>query len=134
MLLHWFIVIWIGSNIGVILFHCQHTFNPSYVVSDESWNPTDSGLIGSSFIQVPYYLKYFTGNIQYHHIHHMNAKIPNYNLQKYHDEVMNKSNMFDNVVKLSMKDCYDNLWLVLYDKDKKRYITFDEADKIIKNE
>jgi omega-6 fatty acid desaturase (delta-12 desaturase) len=71
--------------------------------------------------------------IEYHHIHHMNTKIPGYNLQKYHEEVVSKSNMFDNVVKLSMKDFYNNLWLVLYDEDKKKYITFKEADKEIRN-
>ena len=131
-LAHWFIVLWIVSNIGVILFHCQHTFNPTYVVNNETWNMKDSGLEGSSFIQIPYWLKYFTGSIEYHHIHHMNAKIPNYNLQNYHDEVVSKSNMFDNVVKLSMTDCYNNLWLVLYDEDKKRYITFAEADEEIR--
>ena len=62
----------------------------------------------------------------------MNSKIPYYNLQAYHEEVVSKSNMFDNVVKLSMTDCYNNLWLVLYDEDKKRYITFAEADEEIR--
>jgi hypothetical protein len=60
----------------------------------------------------------------------MNAKIPGYNLQKYHEEVVRQSNKFDHVVQLSMADCYNNLWLVLYDEDKKRYITFEEADEI----
>jgi len=101
------------------------------VVSNKEWSYKDSGLVGSSFIQIPYFLKYFTMGIEYHHIHHMNAKIPGYNLHKYHEEVISKSNMFDNVVKLSMTDCYNNLWLVLYDEDKKRYITFAEADEEI---
>jgi hypothetical protein len=61
----------------------------------------------------------------------MNAKIPGYNLQKYHEEVVSKSNIFENVVKLSMTDCYNNLWLVLYDEDKKMYITFAETDEEI---
>jgi omega-6 fatty acid desaturase (delta-12 desaturase) len=79
-------------------------------------------------------VKYFPMGIEYHHIHHMNAKIPGYNLQKYHEEVVSKSNMFDNVVKLSMTDCYNNLWLVLYDDEKKRYITFAEADEEIRKD
>ena len=116
-----------SSNIGVMLFHCQHTFNPPYVVNNENWNLKDSGIMGSSFIQIPYWLRYFTGGIEYHHVHHMNAKIPNYNLQKYHEEVIKKSNMFDHLVKLSIADCYNNLWLVLYDEDRKRYITFAEV-------
>ena len=71
--------------------------------------------------------------IEYHHIHHMNAKIPGYNLQKYHEEVVSKSNMFDNVVKLSMTDCYNNLWLVLYDEEKKRYITYYSFESVLVN-
>jgi len=125
---------WIATNLGVVLFHCQHTYNPPYIVNNETWNVKDSGINGSSFIQIPYWLKYFTGNVEYHHIYHINAKIPSYNLQKYHKEVISKSNMFDNVVKLSMTDCYNNLWLVLYDEDKNRYITFAEADEEIRKD
>lgn len=126
---HYLITVIIGSSVGVMLFHSQHGFNPPYIVNNETFNQKDSGLIGSSFIQIPYLLKYFTGNIEYHHVHHMNAKIPNYNLKSYHDEVTSKSDMFDNLVKLSMSDCYNNLWLVLYDEDKNKYITFKEADE-----
>jgi omega-6 fatty acid desaturase (delta-12 desaturase) len=120
-----------SSTIAFITFHNQHSYNPSYVVGNNNWNQRDSGLIGSAFTQIPHILKYFYMGIEYHHIHHMNAKIPGYNLQKYHEEVVSKSNMFVNVVKLSMTDCYNNLWLVLYDEDKKRYITFAEADEEI---
>ena len=88
----------------------------------------NSGLLGSSFIQVPKYLKYFTCGIEYHHIHHINAKIPGYNLQKYHEEVISKSNLFDNVVKLSMNDCYNNLQLRLYDEKNNKYIRLDEVE------
>jgi omega-6 fatty acid desaturase (delta-12 desaturase) len=119
----------LSSSIAFIIFHNQHSYNPAYVVKHNKWTQRDSGLVGSSFIQIPSLLKYFYMGIEYHHIHHMNAKIPGYNLQKYHEEVVSKNNMFDNVVKLQMSDCYNNLWLVLYDEDKKRYITFAEADK-----
>ena len=119
----------LSSSISFIIFHNQHSYNPAYVLKNDKWTQRDSGLIGSSFIQIPSLLKYFYMGIEYHHIHHMNAKIPGYNLQKYHEEVVSKSNMFDNIVKLSMGDCYKNLWLVLYDEDKKKYITFAEADE-----
>ena len=116
-----------------LLFFNQHTFNPSYVVGNKNWTQRDSGLLGSSFIQIPSYLKYFTMGIEYHHIHHTNSKIPGYNLQQYHEEVIIKSNIFDNVVKLSMNDCYNNLWLVLYDKDKMKYTTLKEVNEEIEN-
>lgn len=120
----YFISIYISKTLGFLLFFNQHTFNPPYVVNNETWNIKDSGLLGSSFIQIPKYLKYFTIGIEYHHIHHFNAKIPGYNLEKYHEEVISKSNIFDNIVKLTISDCYNNIWLVLYDEDKNKYITF----------
>jgi len=123
----------LSGSIGFMLFHNQHTYNPPYVVGDAEWSQKNSGLMGSSFIQIPRFLKYFYMGIEYHHIHHMNSKIPGYNLQKYHEEVVSKSNMFDNIVTLSMSDCYNNLWLFLYDEDTNRYITFDEYDTQKKN-
>ena len=118
--------------IAMTTFHNQHTFNPPYVVNNEDWNTKNSGLLGSSFIQIPKYLKYFFSGIEYHHIHHINSKIPGYNLQKYHEDVVSKSSVFDNIVKLSMIDCYNNLSLVLYDETKNKYITCNEADEEIK--
>ena len=114
----------ISSSIGFLLFYCQHTFNPSYVVNNEEWTLKNSGLQGSSFIQVPLIIKYFTMGIEYHHIHHMNSLIPGYNLKEYHDYVILHSNMFDNIIKLSMKDCYNNIWLNLYDEDKKMFVSY----------
>lgn len=124
----------IGASTAFMLFHCQHTFNPPYIVATEtSWTAKDSGLKGSSFIQIPGFLKYFTGGIEYHHIHHMNSKIPNYHLQNYHEEVVSRSDLFADVPKLSMLDCYRNLWLLLYDEDRKAYITFKDADESIQS-
>lgn len=122
----------VGFTITVMLVHNEHTYNPSYVVGNNIWTYKDSGLRGSSFILIPKAFKYFFHGIEYHHIHHMNSKIPGYNLQNYHEEVVSKSNIFNNVVKLSMTDCYNNLWLVLYDEDNKKYITFAEADEEIR--
>jgi omega-6 fatty acid desaturase (delta-12 desaturase) len=131
-LLQYGIATYICVIIGVLIFHNEHTYNPSYVVNNEIWTQKDSGIIGSSLILFPQWFKYFSMGIEYHHIHHMNSKIPGYNLQKYHEEVVSKSNMFDNVVQLSMLDCYNNLWLALYDEDKKKYITIAEADEEIR--
>ena len=127
------VVLFISSLLLTFTFHNQHTFNPSYVVNNEKWTQRNSGLVGSSLILYPNLFKYFSMGIEYHHIHHMNAKIPGYNLQAYHEEVISKSNIFDNVVKLTMTDCYNNLWLVLYDEENKKYITFMEADYEITN-
>ena len=115
-------------SLGFILFHNQHTFNPPYVVTDKKWNKKDSGLLGSSFIQIPSYLKYFTSGIEYHHIHHMTASVPGYNIQKVHEELIKTTNELDNITKLSMTNCYHNLWYSLYDEDDNKYISFGEAE------
>jgi len=124
-LLNYYILsLWISNINEFIIFHNQHTFNPSYVVENNKWSMKDSGIIGSSFIQFPYYSKYFFMGVEYHHVHHMNSKIPGYHLQEYHEEVVKTSTIFDNVVKLSMVDCYNNLWLMCYSEDRKKYSTF----------
>jgi len=127
----WFFSLWIASTIGVILFHNQHTYEPSYVVSPSEWNVNDSGIKGSSFIQVPAIFKYFTGGIEYHHIHHMNSKIPGYHLEMYHNEVQSNP-LFQSIVRLSLYQCFRNLWLVLYDDEKKCYVGLDKVqDKVL---
>ena len=128
-LFHFLLASFIGFVINFLLFFNQHTYNPSYIVTNKEWTQRNSGLLGSSFIQIPKYLKYFTMGIEYHHIHHMNAKIPGYNLQKYHEEVVQKSDLFDNIIKLSIADCYNNLWLMLYDETKNKYVTVKETDE-----
>jgi omega-6 fatty acid desaturase (delta-12 desaturase) len=131
---HYLVCFCVSSSISFMVFHNQHSYNPAYVVGNDNWTQKDSGLRGSAFTQIPYYLKYFYMGIEYHHIHHMNAKIPGYNLQSYHEEVISKSDSFDNIHKVSMLDFYNNLWLVLYDEDNKKYITFAELhEDITKN-
>jgi len=128
-------IIWsiISLSLGFIIFHNQHTFNKPYVKTTKEWTKQNSGLQGSSFIQVPKYLKFFTYGIEYHHIHHMIASIPGYKLKVAHEYLEKTEPEFKNIVKLSMTDCYHNLWLTLYDEESDRYISFKEADEKIKN-
>ena len=121
------------STIGFSMFHNQHTFNPHYVTNDKEWTKENSGLKGSSFIQLPNWLSFFFYGDQYHHVHHMLASIPPYHLKDAHEYLEKTEPEFKNIVKLSMNDCYHNLWLTLYDEEADRYISFKEADDKIKN-
>jgi len=123
----------VSYSLMTLLFHNQHTFNPPYISDDKSWSKQHSGLKGSSLIQIPKYLKFFTYGIEYHHIHHIISTIPGYNLHLAHEYLEQVESGFKNIVKLSMKDCYNNLWLTLYDEESDRYISFKEADDKIKN-
>lgn len=71
---------------GVWLFYVQHNFDPSYWERHTDWEFFRAGMDGSSFYKLPKLLQWFTGNIGFHHIHHLSPKIPNYKLEQCHNE------------------------------------------------
>ncbi len=76
----------VSGSIGIWLFYVQHQFEDTYWQSSESWSYDDAALQGSSYLRLPRVLQFLTGNIGLHHVHHLSARIPNYNLQAAHDE------------------------------------------------
>jgi omega-6 fatty acid desaturase (delta-12 desaturase) len=76
----------LAGTIGVWMFYVQHQFEDVYWESGESWGYADAALRGSSYLKLPQPFRFFTGNIGIHHVHHLSAKVPNYNLQRAHDE------------------------------------------------
>ncbi len=76
----------IAGTAGVWLFYVQHQFEDVYWESSENWSYDDAALQGSSYLKLPKLLQFFTGNIGLHHVHHLSAKVPNYNLQRAHDQ------------------------------------------------
>jgi acyl-lipid omega-6 desaturase (Delta-12 desaturase) len=70
----------IATSVGVWLFYVQHNFDGTYWERHDKWEFLKAGLNGSSFYKLPAILQWFTGNIGYHHIHHLSPKIPNYKL------------------------------------------------------
>ena len=76
----------LAGTAGVWLFYVQHQFEDVYWENSENWSYTEAALQGSSYLKLPQPLQFFTGNIGLHHVHHLNARIPNYNLQRAHDD------------------------------------------------
>jgi omega-6 fatty acid desaturase (delta-12 desaturase) len=76
----------IACSVGVWLFYVQHNFEDTYWVRHDQWDFFKAGLKGSSYYQLPAVLQWFSGNIGFHHIHHLNARIPNYLLPKCYRE------------------------------------------------
>jgi len=108
---------------GVWLFYVQHQFEDVYWESTGDWSYTDAALRGSSYLKLPRLLRFFTGNIGLHHVHHLSARIPNYNLQRAHDE----NPLFHDVPTLSLWDGLRAVRLKLWDEDRGRLVTFAEA-------
>ncbi len=80
------LVIYVGSIAGVWLFYVQHNFEGVYWRRHAQWDYVRASLEGSSFYQLPGLLRWFSGNIGFHHIHHLASKIPSYNLERAYRE------------------------------------------------
>ena len=94
---------------GVWLFYVQHNFEPSYWERHPEWEFFNAGMDGSSFYKLPKVLQWFTGNIGYHHIHHLSPKIPNYKLEQCHNE--NPEFQVEPLtIRKSLKSLYFRLW------------------------
>src|SRR4051794_33828470 len=108
---------------GVFLFYVQHQFEDTYWQRPDEWTFADAALRGSSHLKLRQPLQFFTGNIGLHHVHHLNARIPNYNLQRAHDE----NPVFHTVPELSLGDALRAPRLKLWDEERGRLVTFAEA-------
>jgi omega-6 fatty acid desaturase (delta-12 desaturase) len=113
----------LAGSAGIWLFYVQHQFEDAYWESGESWSYADAALRGSSYLRLPKVLQFFSGNIGLHHVHHLSARIPNYNLQRAHDE----NPIFHEVPILSLWDGMRAVRLKLWDEDRGRMVTFAEA-------
>jgi omega-6 fatty acid desaturase (delta-12 desaturase) len=80
------LVMFFGTGAGVWLFYVQHNYQGVYWERHSQWDYFTASLKGSSFYKLPALLQWFTGNIGFHHIHHLGSKIPNYNLPKAYKE------------------------------------------------
>jgi omega-6 fatty acid desaturase (delta-12 desaturase) len=114
-------VLLIASAGGIWLFYVQHNFDGTYWEHQTSWDFYKAGLMGSSYYKLPAVLNWFTGNIGFHHIHHLSPKIPNYYLPKVHF----KYEIFQSVQPLTLMRSMKSLGYRLWDEQNKRMVGFD---------
>ncbi|MGA2622687.1 MAG: fatty acid desaturase [Bacteroidota bacterium] len=110
----------ISSSTGAWLFYVQHQFEDTYWSGKPDWDVTKAALQGSSYYELPKVLQWFTGNIGFHHVHHLNPRIPNYSLEKCHEE----NPMFQKTVVLTLRSSLQSLPLRLWDKGQHKLISF----------
>ncbi len=116
----------LAGSIGIWLFYVQHQFEDAYWNSGLDWSFTDSALRGSSYLRLPAVLRFCTGSIGYHHVHHLNALIPNYNLRRAHDQ----NPALHDVPTLSLADGLRATTLKLWDEQAERLISFRDAQRL----
>jgi acyl-lipid omega-6 desaturase (Delta-12 desaturase) len=116
-------VIYFGSVAGVWLFYVQHQFEDVIWVRQEQWDYRTIALEGSSFMKFPKLIQWFSGNIGYHHVHHLGPRIPNYNLEKCHRE----NSLFAVVKPVTFFPGLRTLRLRLWDETNGRLISFRQV-------
>lgn len=114
-------VLAISSTAGLWLFYVQHNFDGTYWERQANWDFYQAGLLGSSFYKLPAVLNWFTGNIGYHHIHHLSPKIPNYYLPKVHFSLP----IFQQVQPLTLLRSLKSLGYRLWDEKSKMLVGFN---------
>ncbi len=119
-------MITLAAAAGSWLFFVQHQFEDAYWRPDHSWDFTEAALAGSSYYRLPRVLQWFTGNIGFHHIHHLNSRIPNYNLPACHEA----ESSLRRVVTLGFWQSLGCASLKLWDEDRQRLVSFAKASTI----
>jgi omega-6 fatty acid desaturase (delta-12 desaturase) len=114
------IILSFAGSVGVWLFYVQHQFDGVYWERTEDWDYTAAALRGSSFYRLPKVLQWFTGNIGFHHLHHLSSRIPNYYLERCH-----RSSPFCGDVKaISLRASLKSFSFRLWDESEKKLVGY----------
>ncbi len=113
-------IVLVTTTVGGWLFYVQHHFEQTYWQPRESWDFAQAALQGSSYYKLPWLLQWFTGNIGFHHIHHLSPRVPNYYLPRCHKA----SPLFRQTKAItfwsSMRSIFSNLW----DEEQQKMVAF----------
>jgi omega-6 fatty acid desaturase (delta-12 desaturase) len=120
----YFPAIFIAGSAGIALFYAQHQFEDTYWNQHREWDYATAAIRGSSYFKLNPVLRWFTGSIGLHHVHHLGPRIPNYNLKRCHDE----NELFHAVTVLTLAGALRTLRLGLWDEENGRLIRFKEFD------
>ena len=116
----------VAGSAGIWLFYVQHQFEGAYWERAENWDYTRAALEGSSFYKLPKILQWFSGNIGFHHIHHLSARIPNYNLEACHKA----DPLFCSVKPITLFSSLKSLTFRLWDEQGRKLVSFRHLRKM----
>jgi omega-6 fatty acid desaturase (delta-12 desaturase) len=114
---------------GIWLFYVQHTFEDSYFEGNEDWEYVKAAVQGSSFYKLPKFIQFLTGNIGYHHVHHLSPRVPNYKLEEAHNHTLPLQNVPTITLTTSLKSLRFRLW----DEESKNFVSFKKIKDLEKH-
>lgn len=117
----------VASILGVWLFSLQHRFETARWTAKGEWDYVDASLRGASWFSLPCALHWLTGNIGFHHVHHLNPRVPNYRLRAAHDAVQARRA----TPPLSLRRGLGAPWLTLWDEAAGRLVRFRDAGRTL---
>lgn len=120
------VVLIVAGTAGVWLFYVQHQFEGVYWERGERWDHVAAALRGSSFYKLPRILQWFSGNIGFHHVHHLGPRVPNYHLQKCHEA----EPAFRDVKPVTLASSLRSLTLRLWDEPAGKLVGFARARQL----
>jgi omega-6 fatty acid desaturase (delta-12 desaturase) len=113
-------VLLLATTLGVWLFYNQHQFEGVYWARHDAWDPWRVAMEGASYYRLPRLLQWVTGNIGFHHVHHMRPGIPNYRLQECYESTPE----LQAVTPLTLWKSLGSLRLNLYDEEERKMVSF----------
>lgn len=112
--------LFIAQAVGLWLFYAQHNFEDVNWERGDTWDYKNAAIHGSSFLKLPLVLQWFTGNIGFHHVHHLSPRIPNYNLARCQYE----NDLFKEVKPITLMSTFKAMRLGLWDEASHQLIRF----------
>lgn len=113
-------VLWLAGAAGIWLFYVQHQFEGGYWARKAAWDPLRAAMEGSSFYRLPAVLRWFSGSIGYHHVHHLSPRIPNYRLKACYDAVP----ALQAKAPLTLGGSLSNFRLKMWDEERQQMVAF----------
>ncbi|THF75771.1 Delta(5) desaturase DesA [Cohnella fermenti] len=116
-------IFWFSGVFGIWLFYVQHQFEESYFEKDDEWSYVKAAVEGSSYYKLPKLLQWMSGNIGFHHVHHLSPKVPNYRLEEAH----NATPPLQQATTITLRTSLASLRFKLWDEAGRRFVRFRDA-------
>jgi omega-6 fatty acid desaturase (delta-12 desaturase) len=118
----------VASTLGSYLFFAQHSYKGMKILPEEDWTYQAAAMESSSFMQLSKVMHWFTGNIGYHHIHHLNVRIPFYRLPEAMAAIPELQSPV--ITTLKPRDILESFRCCLWDEERQQTVTYREAARL----
>jgi len=122
-------ILFVAGSLGIWLFYVQHQFEDSYFEDESEWDYVKAAIEGSSYYKLPRVLQWVTGNIGFHHVHHLSPRVPNYNLEKAHDSTP----PLHKATTINLRKSLESIHFRLFDEDNKSFVNFKQIKHLLNN-